>query len=221
MSRTVVIIHTNRLAGEDLMNLFADIAPDVTVRNIIDDSMQPEVLANGGVTPGVLRRYCNYAVQAEMLGADLIFNQCSSVGEAADIARGMVNVPLVKIDERMAEVACRTGSRIGVVATASSTMGPTVRLIQRTAERLGTEAVITEVLCAEAFERIIAGDRKGHNEIVLASIHKLMNEVDVVVCAQGSMLALQPELGETPVPVLMSPPLGVQHAVDVLTALQY
>jgi aspartate/glutamate racemase len=220
MSRTVFIIHTNRLAGEDLMRLFADMAPDVTVRNIIDDSMLPEVLANGGVTPGVLRRYCTYAVQAEMAGADLIFNQCSSVGEAADIARGMVTVPLVKIDERMAEVACNAGSRIGVVATASSTMGPTVRLIKRTAARLGTEATITEVLCADALERIMVGDRNGHNEIVLAAIRTLMKGVDVVVCAQGSMLALQSELGETPVPVLMSPPLGVQHAVEVLAALE-
>ncbi len=217
MSRTVFIIHTNRLAGEDLMRLFADMAPDVTVRNIIDDSMLPEVLANGGVTPAVLRRYCTYAVQAEMAGADLIFNQCSSVG---DIARGMVTVPLVKIDERMAEVACNAGSRIGVVATASSTMGPTVRLIKRTAARLGTEATITEVLCADAFERILVGDRKGHNEIVLAAIRTLMKGVDVVVCAQGSMLALKPDLGETPVPVLMSPPLGVQHAAEVLAALE-
>ena len=220
MSRTVFIIHTNRLAGEDLMRLFADMAPDVTVRNIIDDSMLPEVLANGGVTPGVLRRYCTYAVQAEMAGADLIFSQCSSVGEAADIARGMVTVPLVKIDERMAEVACQTGSRVGVVATASSTMGPTVRLIKRTAARLGTEATITEVLCADAFQRILVGDRKGHNEIVLAAIRTLMKGVDVVVCAQGSMLALKPELGDTPVPVLMSPPLGVQHAAEVLAALE-
>lgn len=220
MSRTVFIIHTNRLAGEDLMRLFAEIAPDVTVRNIIDDSMLPEVLANGGVTPGVLRRYCTYVAQAEMAGADLIFNQCSSVGEAADIARSMVKVPLVKIDERMAEVACQTGSRIGVVATASSTMGPTVRLIMRTAARLGTETTITEVLCADAFERIVVGDKEGHNRIVLAAIRELMNTVDVVVCAQGSMLALQPELGETPVPVLMSPPIGIKHAADVLATLK-
>ena len=219
MAKTVFIIHTNRLAGEDLMRLFADMAPDVTVRNIIDDSMLPEVLANGGVTPGVLRRYCTYAAQAEMAGADLIFNQCSSVGEAADIARGMVTVPLVKIDERMAEVACNTGSRIAVVATASSTMGPTVRLIKSAAARLGKEVTITEVLCADAFQRVIVGDKKGHNEIVLAAIRKLFDSVDVIVCAQGSMLALKPDLGNTPVPVLMSPPLGVQHAVEVLAAL--
>jgi aspartate/glutamate racemase len=219
MNKTVCIIHTNRLAGGDLTRLFNEMAPDVTVRNIIDDSMLPEVLAAGSVTPGVLQRYCGYARLAEELGADLIFNQCSSVGEAADIARSFVGVPLVKIDERMAEVACHTGSRIGVVATAASTMGPTSRLISRTAERLGTPVTLVQELRTDAFERMLAGDRKGHNELLLGTIRDLYGRVDVVVCAQGSMLSLKPELGETPVPVLMSPPIGVAHAVEVLRSL--
>jgi hypothetical protein len=43
--------------------------------------------------------------------------------------------------------------------------------------------------------------------------------VDVVVCAQGSMAAIEPLLGETPVPVLTSPRLGVNHALEVLDDL--
>ncbi len=219
MSRTVYIIHTNQLAGNELTRLFGEWAPEITVRNIIDDSMLPEVLANGCVTPEVLRRYCAYAVQAEEAGADLIFNQCSSVGEAADVARAMVRVPIVKIDERMAQDACQLGSRIGVVATAPSTMGPTTRLIQRTAERLGREVFLIEELRADAFERMLAGDKQGHNELLLGTIRQLFSRVDVVVCAQGSMIALKPELGATPIPVLMSPPIGVRHAIDVLNGL--
>lgn len=219
MKKTVFIIHTNQLAGGDLTRLFSEMAPDVTVRNIIDDSMLAEVLAAGGVTPGVLRRYCQYAVLAEASGADLIFSQCSSVGEAADIARSMISVPLVKIDERMAEVACQKGSRIAVVATAATTLGPTTRLLNRTAERLGRHITIVEELRTDAFERMLAGDRKGHNEILLGRIRDLFSRVDVVVCAQGSMLSLKPDLGETPIPVLMSPPIGVAHAVEVLRGL--
>ncbi len=216
MGKTVFIIHTSSVSVADLNALFADLAPGVVVRNIIDDSLLPEVLANNGVTPAVTRRICQYATQAEAAGADLIFNQCSSVGEVADVAATMVDIPLVKIDERMAETACRIGARIGVVATLPTTMGPTVRLIKRMAEKLGKEVTVSEELTSGAFEKLISGDRKAHNEMVIASIRKVAEQVDVVVCAQGSMLALKPDLGETPVPVLMSPPLGVQHAVEVL-----
>ena len=219
MAKTVFIIHTSSVSMADLNRLFGEMAPGVTVRNIVDDSLLPEVLANGGVTPAVAKRLCQYAIQAEAAGASLIFNQCSSVGEVADMAAKMVKVPLVKIDERMAETACRTGSRIGVVATLPTTMGPTVRLIKRMAEKLGKKVTVTEELSAGAFEKLIAGDRKAHNDMVIASIRKLAEKVDVVVCAQGSMLALKPDLGETRVPVLMSPPLGVQHAAEVLAKL--
>lgn len=219
MGRTVFIIHTNRLAGGDLTRLFNEMAPEVTVRNIIDDSMLAEVLSAGGVTPGVLRRWCGYAVLAEASGADLIFSQCSSVGDAADTARAMVRIPIVKIDERMAEVACQRGSRIAVVATAATTLGPTSRLLSSTAERLGKKITLVEELRADAFERMLAGDRKGHNELLIETIRNLYRRVDVVVCAQGSMLALKPDLGETPIPVLMSPPIGVAHAVEVLRGL--
>jgi aspartate/glutamate racemase len=218
MGKTVFIIHTNQLAGGDLTRLFNEMAPEATVRNIIDDSILPEVLT-AGVTPAIVRRYFAYVVQAEEAGADLIFNQCSSVGEVADMARSIARVPIVKIDERMAEVACRTGSRIGVVATAASTMGPTTRMLRRTAERLGRRISLVEELRADAFERMLAGDKKGHNNLLLGTIRDLFTRVDVVVCAQGSMLALKPDLGETPIPVLVSPPLGVQHAVEVLATL--
>ena len=220
MAKTIFVIHTSAVLWDVLPGLFAEHAPAATVRNILDDSLLPEVLAHDGVTPAVTRRMCEYAVQAEAADADLIFTQCSSVGEVADMAAAMVNIPLIKIDERMAEIACNTGSRIGVVGTVATTMGPTVRLIRRTAERLDKKVTVVEEISSGAFEKLTSGDRKGHNEMVIASIRKVATQVDVVVCAQGSMLALKSDLGETPVPVLFSPPIGVQHAAEVLAAHQ-
>jgi len=214
--KKVVIIHTSNVSVKDLKNLFAELAPDVCVRNIIDDSLLAEVLDNGGVTTAVKKRICAYALQAEAIGADLIFSQCSSVGEAADIAAQLVDVPLVKIDEKMAEVACKTGDRIGVIATLQTTLGPTVRLVKKTAEKLKKEIQITEKLCEGAFDLLRGGDIKTHNKMVIKGIKELSEKVDVIVCAQGSMVPLIDELGETPIPVLTSPHLGVERAVEVL-----
>jgi len=192
------------------------IAPEVCVRNIIDDSLLAEVLEKEGVTTAVKKRICAYVLQAETIGADLIFNQCSSVGEAADIAAQLVDVPLVKIDEKMAEVACKTGDRIGVIATLQTTLGPTVRLVKKTAKKLEKEIQITEKLCEGAFDLLRSGDIKTHNKMVIKGIKELFEKVDVIVCAQGSMVPLLKELGETPIPVLTSPRLGVERAVEVL-----
>ena len=217
--KMVFVIHTSDVSVADLTRLFAELAPDATLRHIVDGSLLPEVLANGGVTTQVRQRMCLYYMAAEMGGADLIFNQLSSVGEVADIAAQLVSVPVVKVDEHMAEVACQTGKRIGVVATLRTTLGPTVRLVRATAARLGKDVEIVEELTEGAFDKLIAGDRKGHNEMVIGAIRQLATRVDVIARAQGSMTALLPDLGETPVPVLTSPRLGVQRAAEVLASL--
>lgn len=215
--KKVVIIHTSNVTFEYLNNLFHELAPEVMVKNIIDDSLLSEVIENKGVTKAVIKRICTYAILAEKnIGADLIFNQCSSVGEAADIAAKLVDIPLVKIDEKMAEVACRTADKIGVVATLETTLGPTVRLIEKTANKLNKKVEIIEKLCEGAFDILRKGDTKGHNKMVIEAIKELSKEVDVIVCAQGSMVALLDELGEIIVPVLTSPRLGVEQALEVL-----
>lgn len=216
-SRPVVcIVHTSFVSVTQLTELFAELAPQAQVRHIVDDTLLPEVLANRGVTPRVRSRMCEYYRAAELAGADLIFNQCSSVGEVADLASKLVTVPVIKVDTRMAETACRTGRRVGVVATLETTLGPTCRLIESTAARLGTNIEITRCLVEGAFDKLIAGDRAQHNQMVLTAIRDLSRRVDVIVCAQGSMMAIVPDLGPTPVPVLTSPRLGVQSAAEFL-----
>lgn len=217
--KCVFIVHTSPVSLADLKALFAELTPGVELRNIIDDSLLAEVLANGGVTDGVRARMRDYYKCAEAAGADLIFNQCSSVGEAADLAAQHVRVPVLKVDVAMAEKACLTGRRIGVVATLPTTLGPTCRLIRQTAERLGRPVEVVEALCEGAFERLVTGDRKTHNQMVIETIRELATRVEVIVCAQGSMVALLPDLGQTPVPVLTSLRLGVERAAQMLAKM--
>src|SRR5690348_10574100 len=124
------IVHTSFVSVAQLTELFAELAPPAPVRHIVDYTLLPVALPYGAVTPRVRSRMCEYYRGAELAGADLIFNRCSSVGEVADVASTLVTTPVIKVDTRMAEVACRTGSRVGVVATLETTLGPTCRLIE-------------------------------------------------------------------------------------------
>lgn len=215
-SGIVTIVHTSFVSVDDLTALFREIGPEIQVRHIVDDSLLPEVLANGGVTNAVRSRVCAYYRAAQESGADLVFNQCSSVGEAADIAAQLINTPVVKVDQSMARVACETGTRIAVAATLETTLGPTCRLVESTAQSMGKEVTIEPLLIDGAFEQLISGQRDKHNEMVVSAIQGIIPRVDVVVCAQGSMVAILPALGETAIPVLTSPRLGVTHAVEEL-----
>jgi Asp/Glu/hydantoin racemase len=153
------------------------------------------------------------------MGADIILNACSSVGEATDALRDLIRTPIVKIDESMAQEASAIGSRIGVVATVSTTLDPTVRLIRRKAEERGRSVDVTERIAEGAFEALLSGNGELHDEILKRTIIELADQVDVVVLAQVSMARLVPALGELRVPVLSSPRSGVEAVKRALAAL--
>lgn len=212
MKKKVGVIHTFLYSVEDLKKLFREKLPEVEMVNIIDDSLLQEALANKGVTPGIVRRICNYAQQAEAMGCDLLLNQCSSVGEAADIAQKMIKIPYVKIDQPMAEEAVRLGSKIAVIATAISTVGPSSRLVENMGKKAGKEVTVNRCFCEGAYEALlIEGNREKHNQIVINTIKEAAKVNDVIVLAQGSMYHLLPLLKDIPVPVLTSLETGVEQ----------
>jgi len=219
--KRITIIETTLVPLEEIRKLFSEILPEVDLVSIVDDSLLKEVMAAGKVTPYVIERICGYCVFAERIGSDLIFNQCSSVGEVVDIAQKMVGVPILKTDLPMAEEAVKIGGKIGVVATLNTTLGPTMRLIQKTADTLGKKIDIIPKICEGAFEKISSGDKKAHNEIIKGTISELSKETNVIALAQGSMAVLIPELKGVMVPVLSSPRSGVMRAREMIDKIQH
>ena len=215
--KKIFAIHTSNVSYYDLKDLFAKYGNDIEYHNIVDDSLLDEVKANGHVTPAIISRMCTYFKIAEDLGADLIFNQCSSVGEASDIASKCVKIPVVKIDEAMAEKAVSMGNKIAVIATVASTVGPSTRLVRTKAKEANKDCVVDEILVDGALDILMKEKNvEKHNKLVIDAINKASEDHDVIVLAQGSMTAILPYLKETKVPVLTSPELGVQKAVAKL-----
>ena len=185
--------------------------------NIIDDSLLQEMLNNDGMTKAVARRVTQYALIAESMGVDAILNQCSSVGEAVDIVKNLINIPYVKIDEPMAREAVRLGNKIAVIATAVSTIGPTSRLVENVAKETNRDVVVNKYFAAGAYEALLQeNDREKHNQIVTGTIEKASKENDIIVLAQGSMYHLLPLLKHIKKPVLTSLESGVEQLRTVL-----
>lgn len=217
--KTVYAIHTGPVLVEPMKQLFPEILPDVKLVNIVDDGLLTDLRAAGVLTPQLGRRLVGYGLIAEAAGADAILNCCSSVGEAADSLAALVSIPVVKIDDRMAQMAVDAGHRIGIVATVSTTLDPTERLVHRKALASGKTVTTSRYLASAAFDALLAGHAARHDELLKSEIVRAASENDVVVLAQGSMARLVPQLaGSVDVPVLSSPRLGVEALRDVLEA---
>lgn len=216
--RKVGVIHTFLYSVEDLKALFAELVPEAEMINIIDDSLLKEVLAHGSPTPGMVKRICQYAVLLESLGCEVILNQCSSVGEVADVAQKLISVPYVKVDAPMAREAVERGKRVGVVATAHSTLGPSARLLETVAREMNRDDVAVNRCFAEgAYEALLQEkDKAKHDRLLMATIDKACAENDIVCLAQGSMLSLVEKCKDKPVPVIHSFRSGVAQLRGIL-----
>ncbi len=215
--KKVGVIHTFLYSVEDLKSLFAEIIPEVEMVNIIDDSLLKEVLANGEPTPAVIRRICNYAQELEKLGCDIILNQCSSVGEASEVAQKLISIPYVKVDAPMAREAVKMGKQVGMVATAHSTLGPSARLVETMAKEMGEDTVVNRCFAEGAYDALlIEGDKPKHDRILMDTIDKAVAENDVVCLAQGSMFSLVDKCKDKAVPVLHSFRSGVEQLRPLL-----
>lgn len=217
MNKKVVVIHTSFVSVNDYKELFRQIIPTIEMVNIVDDSLLVEVIKNGSLTKNVTRRICSYAIEAQALGADAILNQCSSVGEAVNVARNIINIPFIKVDESMAEEAVKIGGNISVIASVSTTLGPSIRLIEKTALDMNKKVNIRKCLVEGAFDALLKdGDKKKHNDLVLKTIKDETEKADAIVLAQGSMICLLPELKDIKVPVLTSPRSAVERVKKLL-----
>ncbi len=218
--KSIAIVQTSFVSKDELSALCAEIMPDVKVHHIVDSSLIPEVNANNGPTKAVRRRMYAYYQQAQSLGVDLIVNQCSSVSEVAEAIKPFIDVPIIKIDEAMARKAVELGKKIALIATVSSTVGPSSRLIETMAKEAGKEIELDIHLVKDAMMILIEkGDVETHNKMVIGEVESAAENNDVIVLAQGSMTVLLPYIGHIKKPVLSSPRMGIEYVSEVLKSM--
>ena len=212
------LIHTSATLVPVFAQLCKTKLPILEVFNLVDDSLIKDVIRRGELTAQTARRVVQHVVSAEAAGADYILVTCSSIGRAVETAAGLVNVPVLRVDQPMADRAVQTARNIGVIATLPTTLEPTADLIERRARKAGKEVKLTSRLCEGAFDALMSGDSAKHDGMVGAALRDLASAVDVIVLAQASMARVVEGLpaADRRVPILSSPPLAIDYLATAL-----
>jgi len=212
------LVHTSATLVPVFAQLCKDKLPNVEVFNIADDSLVKGIREAGSLTAQISRRVAGYLESAELAGADYIMVTCSSIGPAVEAGAKLIGVPVLRVDQPMADRAVATAKKIGVIATLATTLEPTADLIRRRADKAGKSIELTSRLCEGAFEALMSGDAATHDTKVAAALKELSKQVEVIVLAQASMArvvdTLAPE--DKRVPILASPGIAVDYLATVL-----
>jgi Asp/Glu/hydantoin racemase len=203
-------VHTGVPIGMLLKKMMSESMPDIPSFHIVDDSLIQDLLQSGEFTPSILKRLCAQISMAKEAGADIIMVTCSSIAPGVDFARKLVDVPVMKIDEPMAAQAVESADTVGVLATAKTTLVPSVQLIKQVADKKGKPVKVESKLISEAFDFFLQGDMENHDRLVKEAGVELARQSDVLVLAQASMSHLAAEIEKASgTPTLTSPPIAV------------
>jgi len=219
MTRRLVFVHTVPSLVDLFTRLSRELLPaDTEVWHIADEILLKVVLAQGGLSPFIHQRVGEHVVAAEQAGATAVQLTCSSISPCAETARTLVRIPVLKIDEPMVDRALELGTRIGVAATAPTTLRPTSELIQTRASALGIEVKVDSRLAEGAYSALFGGDPERHDTIVRETLRDLAQRNDVIVLAQASMARVAEGLPADALacPILSSPRLALERAALVL-----
>ena len=140
---------------------------DYVIHTLYDDFLATDPAMIGKFS-SINHQRLRLDMQAQALtGADIIVVSCSTLSPSVRLLRGEFNVPVVAIDDAMVKAAVEMGSRIGLIATANSTVKPSSSALLAAAKDAGKE-IDLKVLCREeAIQALKAGDQATPARMVL------------------------------------------------------
>ena len=213
-STRVAFLHTGAVVIAPVAELAREFLPGVDTVNYLDDRIVAD-LRDESRAAGVAARVAELVRAAKTAGADAVMLTCSSISQLAASTADEVGIPVLRIDEAMADEAVATGDRIAVLATLPTTLEPTLALIGERADLAGARPTVVSEVIDGAFAAVSGGDRASHDRMVADAITRVAADADVVVLAQASM-ASAADATHVDVPVLTSLRPGIQRLRDIV-----
>lgn len=218
--RQIACIHTvYNVIDSFTRQLREDIPGEFLIHNLYDDFLATDP-ARIGRFSAINHQRLRLDMEAQALtGADILVVTCSTLSPSVRLLRGEFNVPVVAIDDAMVNQAVELGTKIGLLATANSTVGPSSSALKAAAAVRGKE-ISLQILCnEEAIQALKAGDQARHDALILEMADQLKDR-DVVVLAQASMAHMEQAVAaRTGLPALSSPKRCIEQIRKIMEGL--
>ncbi len=217
MSDRLVLIHTVTPLVDVFAKLGAKLLPGVQLFHVLDEPLLERVRQHKGLASEDIAQLQSHVWVAEEIGAHAVLVTCSTLSPGVDHIQA--NIPVVKIDEAMIAQAVALGTRVGVIATAQSTLEPTRSLLMTAAGRRNKSIEVRMALVEHALAALLQDDGATHDRLVKQAIVELASQVDVIALAQASTARVLHVIAEAErtVPILTSPHTALERVRQYLS----
>lgn len=207
MAPTLVLVHTIP-ALVDLFDAWCqELVPELRALHIVDEPMLDRIRQRGHGALEDDERLAGHVALAVAIGAAGVLVTCSTVSQAVSRVQDRFDVPVLAIDDPMAAEAVRIGRHVAVIATAPSTLEPSLAALEAAAVKADRRVEISFRVVDHALPALLVGDGATHDQLVEWAVLESSRQADVVVLAQATMARVLVAMADrpAPVPVLASP----------------
>ena len=212
---TIGFLHTADVHRATFTALVGELAPGAGTVHVVDRSLLADAREQGTIDDALRARLLT-GLREVANNSDVVVCTCSTISGEAEAVANLLDVPIIRVDRPMAEKAVACGSRIAVVAALASTIAPTIALLREVADSQGGALRLSEYVCGEAWTHFEASETDRYLQSIVSTIDAIPGPVDVIVLAQASMASAAGRC-RSDVPVLSSPRLAVERAVQVIS----
>lgn len=206
----IALIHALRHSPPPIETAFARLWPEVTLMNLLDDSLSADLSRDGRITEAMTGRFLSLASYARATGAAGILFTCSAFGPCIEaVQRALSPLPVLKPNEAMIEEAMAIGGRIGLLASFAPTL-------QSMPPEFPDSLTVTPKLAEGALAALDRGDGTEHDRLAALAARDLA-ECNAIALAQFSLARATPAVAEaTGKPVLTTPDSAVRKLKRLL-----
>jgi hypothetical protein len=161
------------------------VAGDCALRHAVRADLLAAAERMGGLDATIMAE--TVAALADLSGdADAVLLTCSTLGPAVATAKRAMSVPVLRVDQALAEAAAKRGGHVLALCAVATTVAPTRDLFEEAAR--ATAATVEVRLVEGAWDAFKAGDRPRYLAMVGAAADEAFRAgVATVALAQASM----------------------------------
>lgn len=209
----ITCLHTAQVHVQSFEKLFRNSGYNGKLDHVVRADLLDRARADGVAAVATDLR----AAVGQMGPSDAVLCTCSTLGPLVDdLARTVPH--LLRIDRPLMEQAVQVGGKVLVVICLASTQAATLDLFGAIATQTGCDPTHDLLLCDQAWPLFEAGDVDGFGRAIAHAVKAALMadpDVAVVVLGQASMTAAEPHLADIGMPVLSSPQLAVDRAMEI------
>lgn len=205
----IYLIHATPVAIAPITEAFTRLWPDAKLANLLEDSLSTDLAEVGTLTKALNERFLRLASYAADSGADAILFTCSAFGDAIDLCKRALTIPVLKPNEAMIEAALQRSRKICIVATFQPAISSMTEEFHSYAKEQGIEITLNTALCPGALDELRKGNAARHDEMIAEAV-KASDGSELLCFAQFSMTSAADQASENSgLPVLTTPDSAV------------